>query len=112
MPNYKISGHFKSKGKFYNFKITYIDPIELDEPNKVLLVVLFEKIKNFSEITPKADSFFKAQNEEFNLVNAEDKFLSIDIKSYFKAIAKLDYDDFVEHIDKIEKYSSSTEFDD
>lgn len=113
LPNYKISGHFKSKGKFYNFKVTYIDPIDLkEEANKELLVVLFEKIKNFSEKTPKADSFFKAQNEKFNLINDKDIFLSIDIKSYFKAIAKLDYDDFVEHIDKIEKYSSSTDFDD
>ena len=47
LPNYKISGHFKSKSKYYIFKVTYIDPIDFEvEENKILLTMLFEEIKD------------------------------------------------------------------
>ena len=56
LPNYKISGHFKSKSKYYIFKVTYIDPIDFEvEENKILLTMLFEEIKD--TINRKGEDF-------------------------------------------------------
>ena len=104
LPNYKISGHFKSKGKFYNFRVTYIDPIDLTIENRDLLIVLFEKIKNFSNKTSRTDNFFTNDKyrELFDLQQKPVNILSLDLKTFFKNIVKIDYQDLIKHIEKIQ----------
>lgn len=104
LPNYKISGHFKSKGKFYNFRVTYIDPIDLTIENRDLLIVLFEKIKNFSNKTSLTNHFFKTDKYSnlFDLSPETENILGLDLKTFFTNIVKIDYQDLINHIKKIQ----------